>query len=161
VDGTTLRGWLRERTRGWRAIVVRFVEAGLGLSAAHAAGLVHRDFKPENVLVGRDGRGRVADFGLARVAGRAGPAATGTGTGARTGPGAATVTQTGSVLGTPAYMAPEQREGQSDARSDQYSFCVALYEALHGALPSQAGTKGGAVPPWLDEVVARGMRAEP
>src|SRR5262249_54873267 len=87
VAGTTLRAWL-ETARPWREVVRVFVAAGRGLAAAHAAELVHRDFKPENVLVGDDGRVRVGDFGLA-----------GDAAGAREG---------AALMGTPAYMAPEQ-----------------------------------------------------
>ena len=110
-------------------IVEAYIAAGRGLAAAHAAGIVHRDFKPDNCLVGADGRIRVTDFGLAR-----GPAE-------RRAPDAATIddvelTASGSVLGTPAYMAPEQFTGGNvDPRTDQFNFCVALYEALYGARP--------------------------
>lgn len=108
VAGTTLAAWLRERPRSQREIIDVFVRAGRGLAAAHAAGLVHRDFKPENVLVGRDGIVRVTDFGLA---GR---------------PGDREIRG-----GTAGYMAPEQRAGADvDARVDQFAFCVALEQAL-------------------------------
>lgn len=142
VEGTTLAGWLRENRRSWREIVGVFVQAGRGLAAAHAAGLVHRDFKPENVLMGADGRVRVTDFGLAREAGEAEsrdeesrppvpPEPT----------GLPSLTRSGAVVGTPAYMAPEQlRGGGADARSDQFSFCVALHEALHGEPPFAGAT---------------------
>jgi serine/threonine protein kinase len=126
VRGITLRAWLAE-PRPWRAIVAAFLEAGRGLEAAHQAGLVHRDFKPANVLRGDDGRVRVVDFGLAL------PLATGAGAGAAA---PLRCTQTGARLGTPAYMAPEQHRGdQATARSDQYAFAVALWEALHGEHP--------------------------
>ncbi|HTM23158.1 MAG TPA: serine/threonine-protein kinase [Kofleriaceae bacterium] len=132
IEGETLRQWL-ERTRPpWREVIAAFVRAGSGLAAAHRAGIVHRDFKPDNVLVGGDGRVAVTDFGLARAT----PDADEDGqapAGARPG---GTVTQTGARLGTPAYMAPEQYRGDAaDARSDQFSFCVALYEALYGERP--------------------------
>jgi serine/threonine protein kinase len=124
VEGETLRQWLgglRAAPRSWREVLARFLPAGRGLAAAHAAGLVHRDFKPENVLLGRDGRVRVADFGLAEAAPEPG------------GKLAALPAEWGLVLGTPAYMAPEQLRGIAvDARSDQFSFCVALFEALYG-----------------------------
>jgi len=132
VRGGTLRSWLTARSRSWREIVALLIEAGAGLAAAHAVGLVHRDFKPENVLVGEDGRPHVTDFGLARL----GPA-----TGEQPTPpelAAAldnSMTKTGTVLGTPAYMAPEQFEGHVDARSDQFAFCVVLWESLFAQRP--------------------------
>src|SRR5262249_30575804 len=142
IDGVTLRSWLKERARSWREIVDAFVQAGRGLAAAHAADLVHRDFKPDNALVGKDGRVRVLDFGLARAMEKipAGPSplaleptAVDSGRGALSTP----LTRTGTFLGTPAYMAPEQLlgGGPGDARSDQFSFCVALYEGLYGERP--------------------------
>jgi serine/threonine protein kinase len=138
VEGGTLREWLAERPRSWREVVGVFLRAGRGLASAHAAGLVHRDFKPDNVLVGDDGRVRVTDFGLARAVHEAAqsaeePAAPGTIVDA-------TLTRTGTLVGTPAYMAPEQLRGAAaDARSDMFSFCVSFYEALYGERPF-AGT---------------------
>src|SRR6185503_7266540 len=108
-DGSTLREWLSERHSQAEAVDV-FVQAGRGLVAAHAAGVVHRDFKPENVLIGADARVRVSDFGIARWL--EGP-----------------VADDDARPGTPAYMAPEQFLGDPvDARTDQFSFCVALHE---------------------------------
>jgi hypothetical protein len=130
LEGGTLRSWLG-RDRSFDDVVDRFVAAGRGLIAAHAAGLVHRDFKPDNVLLGAGGEVQVADFGLARLAGEA----------TLPDPGAGVLmsgelTRTGAVVGTPAYMAPEQLRGRPiDARADQFSFCVALWEALHGTRP--------------------------
>ena len=145
VRGTTLAGWLRERERSWSEVLEVFLAAGAGLSAAHRAGLVHRDFKPANVLVGLDGRVRVTDFGLARHGTpEQAPATQGRATGEppaptwelTLSPAQPTLTHAGTVAGTPAYMSPEQRAGHAvDARSDQYSFCVALHEALHGERP--------------------------
>jgi eukaryotic-like serine/threonine-protein kinase len=138
VEGWTLRQWLEEKQPGWREILERFLLAGWGVAAAHAAGLVHRDFKPDNVLLGKDGRVRVVDFGLARPAGKLesvteGGDLPGSGSGAILG---SPLTQWGVALGTPAYMAPEQLRGEAaDARSDQFSFCVSLYEALYGERP--------------------------
>ncbi|MEZ4452441.1 MAG: serine/threonine-protein kinase [Nannocystaceae bacterium] len=144
VRGVTLREWQESSARPWREIVAMYMQAAEGLKAAHAAGLVHRDFKPENVLVGEDGRARVVDFGLARDVGEGGPvddpaateraptAAPTTATGALRG----ALTQQGALMGTPGYMSPEQFLGLSaGAPSDQFSLCVALYEALYGVPP--------------------------
>ena len=149
VEGVDLRLWLAAGQRSVEAIVRLFVRAGQGLAAAHEAGIVHRDFKPANVLVGAHGEVKVADFGLATLA-RDGvrdgvhgdsrdeqpsavqPLAAGEA------PAAALVglTHTGTTLGTPAYMSPEQWSGgEVDARSDQFSFCAALFEALYGFRP--------------------------
>ncbi len=130
VDGTSLRAWLQAGPRPWRAALEVCLQAGRGLMAAHAAGIVHRDFKPDNVLVGRDGRVRVADFGIAR--GVASPAPDGSVPAGVLGPD---LTRTGSMPGTPAYMAPEQFEGVADVRSDVFAFSVVLYEALWGMRP--------------------------
>ena len=133
VDGVTLDRWLRERPRSHEEIIEVFAAAGRGLAAAHAAGLVHRDFKPENVMVDRDGRVRVLDFGLARTAGTADTAAPDAPVPAATG---LTMTVTGAIAGTPRYMSPEQWRGEPlDARTDQFSFCVALAGALGGRHP--------------------------
>jgi hypothetical protein len=140
VHGRTVTEWLRDEVRGWREVLAVFAQAGAGLAAAHAAGVVHRDFKPDNVLVGEDGRVRVADFGLARSLGEPvepDEAATGAPDDALSSP----LTRTGAVMGTPAYMAPEQHHGQpADARADQFAFAVALYEALYGVRPFPGGT---------------------
>lgn len=175
VEGLSLRRWLLDRPRGVAEILDVFRAAGLGLQAAHDAGLVHRDFKPDNVLVGGDGRVRVLDFGLARSAAEAAPGVTSAlRVGADLPPQHDSVTLQGSVVGTPAYMAPEQVAGQPvDAKCDQFSFCVSLFEALHGKKPF-----GGAslserhaaiqarrlepstrrdVPPHLQRVIARGL----
>jgi tetratricopeptide (TPR) repeat protein len=137
VAGTTLRRWLAEQPREQRDILDAFRQAGRGLAAAHASGLVHRDFKPENVLVRPDGRVQVGDFGLARTVGE--PVETPDA--ATTGDGGGRLTRTGAVLGTIPYMAPEQVNGeQADARTDQFSFAVALFEALTGERPFPAAT---------------------
>lgn len=147
IDGRTLAKWLKEKDRGTREILEVFVQAGRGLAAAHAAGLVHRDFKPDNVLIGNDGRVKVLDFGLAR------PAEDLLGD-APTVPRHldekdlstprlldTPLTKSGAFLGTPSYMAPEQFLGKTtDARTDQFSFCVALYEALYGERPFEGNS---------------------
>ncbi len=143
VDGMTLGQWLGAEKRGWRAVLDVFIKAGSGLAAAHRAELAHRDFKPDNVLLGHDGRVRVLDFGLARSLTDEAEAATVTAP-LRERPELDTLntplTRTGAVMGTPAYMSPEQYIGHpADARSDQFSFCVALFEGLYGVRPF-AGT---------------------
>lgn len=133
VEGVTLREWLEE-CRSTADILSVFHQVGAGLAAAHAAGIVHGDVKPENVLVGHDGRARVTDFGLARGGER--PAFDAK---VDAGDGSASVMLAGRIVGTPAYMAPEQLAGGSATpASDQYAFCVALVEALEGARPFAA-----------------------
>jgi tetratricopeptide (TPR) repeat protein/predicted Ser/Thr protein kinase len=128
IDGCELRRWLHDARRSPREIRRVFNDAGRGLAAAHAAGLVHRDFKPANVLVGVDGRARVLDFGLSRTADVIADA------GAR--PDRDALTVAGRIIGTPAYMSPEQLFGRPlDFRSDQYQFAIVLYEALVGVRP--------------------------
>jgi serine/threonine protein kinase len=131
LDGGTLGEWLRAAPRSWTEVVDKFLAAGRGLAEAHRAGLVHRDFKPENVLLGRDGIARVGDFGLAVPALDLIPGEQPSGLG-----GEHALTQEGELVGTLAFMAPEQLLGdRATARSDQFSFCVALYEALYGQMP--------------------------
>jgi serine/threonine protein kinase len=169
VEGDTLTSWLRNYPRTWREIIEVFLQAARGLASAHSVGLLHRDFKPDNVLVGGDGRVRVTDFGLARSVlapeeARAAPMMTALDV---------ELTATGTVLGTPRYMPPEQMTGHDlDARSDQFSFCVALYEALYGSHPLPGGTslkmldhgetalpppEGTKVPAALGRAVVRGL----
>jgi RNA polymerase sigma factor (TIGR02999 family) len=151
AEGRSLRGWPEPRPPLLEVLGV-FLQAGRGLAAAHDAGLVHRDFKPDNVLVGNDGRVRVVDFGIAapvepdveaapsvrRALGRS-PRALERG-----------LTQTGAFVGTPAYMAPERFRGErATAQSDQFGFCVVLYLAAYGAAPfpgSAIGERRGAHP---------------
>jgi len=175
VDGQTLTRWLAERPRRWREVVAVFVAAGRGLAAAHAAGLVHRDFKPDNLLVGKDGRIRVSDFGLAQTVAPSTP----TGDLDLDLAGAGAMTTTRELAGTPYYMAPEQHLGEvTSARSDQFSFCVVLYAALAGEHPfaassyvelADAVTHGRLRPPprrdrmprWLHRVLIRGLSVAP
>ena len=176
VRGPSLRRWLAlSPNASWRAIVALFVQAGRGLAAAHAAGVVHRDFKPENVLVEPSDppRARVTDFGLARPVHASDEAPSSAGGAAWL---AEIVTREGG--GTPAYVAPEQLEGiAGDARSDQYAFGVSLFEALWKRRPfAHARTiaelrvamrtpvgrpKDGDVPAWVWSVVARALRSRP
>jgi eukaryotic-like serine/threonine-protein kinase len=186
VDGCDAREWLDRERPTWRRALLALISAGRGLAAAHDAGIVHRDVKPANVLIGRDGRARVGDFGLARTDERESTSLVTT-----TGPGSsgeaepATVTRSGVVLGTPAYMAPEQHLGRrADARSDQFSFCVLLYEAVYGERPFAAPPRSdvpvavalaaevsagrirpaprtGRVPAWLRRALVRGLEVSP
>ncbi|MCX4247929.1 serine/threonine-protein kinase [Paraliomyxa miuraensis] len=210
VRGQSVREWLDVGPRAWEEVLEVFIAAGEGLAAAHDAGLVHRDFKPGNVLLGDDGRVRVMDFGLARGTGEAIDGAQGVRSSgdswsrgsddshsAMSVRGVASayglrgtdsqdvlssladdLTQMGTVVGTPAYMAPEQHLGHTaDPRCDQYGFCVALWEALHGRRPFEAAkiadwyhAKTTAtprtnpdrdVPRWLHAVVLRGLAPRP
>ncbi|HGG58121.1 MAG TPA: serine/threonine protein kinase, partial [Nannocystis exedens] len=163
VIGVSLGAWLMSAPRPWQEVLDRFLAAGEGLHAAHVAGLIHRDFKPENVLVAADGRVRVLDFGLARSAVQVSvdetPAHTGGDLEVEPFAHAATfrrtlgasLTRTGALLGTPRYMSPELCLGRpADARSDLFAFCVALYEGLYGRAPF----KGDTVEAYLRAVVA-------
>jgi eukaryotic-like serine/threonine-protein kinase len=169
VAGMTLTDWSRRVPRSWREIVDVYVRAGRGLSAAHEAGLVHRDFKPENVMIGDDGRVRVMDFGLAHADET---------TVTQQDSAGLNVTDAGAIVGTPAYMSPEQFSGEvADARSDQFSFCVALWEALHDERPFPGETIGqlvhsliegkiaeptepGRAPQWVRDRLCRGMATQ-
>ncbi len=180
VEGQTLRDWLKSARRPWKDVVKALVAAGRGLAAAHAAGIVHRDFKPANVLVGMDGRVRVTDFGLARVD----DAVLGPDEAGEAGGVAGLTMRTAGVAGTPGYVAPEALDGVVDARGDQFAFCVSLYEALYGERPFAAATgsgrsplielaeevrrgavkpapRGSRVPGWLRAIVVRGLSPDP
>jgi Tol biopolymer transport system component/tRNA A-37 threonylcarbamoyl transferase component Bud32 len=169
VEGQTLAGWLA-RPRKQREIVAMLLAAGRGLAAAHAAGLVHRDFKPQNVLVDPRGRAVVTDFGLARAVGEPGEPPLDRPSGrdphALAGALDSPLTAAGAVLGTPAYMAPEQLAGDSaDERADQFAFCVTLWEALCGERPfarTIVVPRGGdRVPRSLRKLLARGLKTDP
>jgi Tol biopolymer transport system component len=182
VDGGTLRNWLAEKHQSWRQALTVCMMAGRGLAAAHAAGIVHCDFKPDNVLVSRSGEVRVTDFGLARSEDSMAPARGDTATpdGAPTSPLATTIeTAKGTLLGTPGYMSPEQMLSEpATVRSDVFSFCVTVYEALYGHRPFEGSTllslcesvtKGRVVPrgaraplpAGIRRVLMRGLRARP
>jgi tetratricopeptide (TPR) repeat protein len=186
VAGGTLQDWLERAPRTTEEIVAIHVQAGRGLAAAHDAGLVHRDFKPSNVLVSDDGRVLVVDFGLARpsldsplrgtppIADATAPSDAGSSGGMLQ-----TITRAGGLVGTPAFMSPEQlRGGPVDARADQFSFCVALWRALYKQAPFEgrgmaelriATREGELVPPppsarvplHLRAALERGMKPEP
>mgnify|MGYP002619637328 CR=1 FL=1 len=184
VEGETLKTWIQSGPHPWPRAVEVMVEAGRGLVAAHHQGIVHRDFKPANVLLGRDGRVRVADFGLARSGYEDG---SGEGLNPDAWPGSGesyssrlpALTEAGAVMGTPGYMAPEQAAGEAlDARSDQFSFCVTFYEVLFGHRP-HAGTdrrewlrnvrlgklreppRDRRVPAAIRRAIARGLHPDP
>ncbi len=166
IDGESLEAWLATR-RSWQAVLDVMRQAALGLAAAHEAGVVHRDFKPANVMVDRTGRVRVVDFGLAReVVWK--PEALNSTDG---------VTLQTKAAGTPPYMAPEQFDGEVSAASDQFSFCTTLYEGLCGQRPWKGrergirtpGEKASAeatlaqanIPRWLRGPILRGLSSEP
>jgi tetratricopeptide (TPR) repeat protein len=190
LDEGSLADWLARGGHTWRQVVDVFLQAGAGLAVAHQHGLVHRDFKPQNVLVAKDGRVRITDFGLVRPAGPAvqpddltRPAME------RLAPAAAPppdpvaldvpLTRSGALVGTPRYMAPEQLAGgEVDARADQFSFCVSLYEALYARWPFEARTieelrraiherrltrpaPARRVPEWLRRALLKGLSPAP
>jgi serine/threonine protein kinase len=180
VSGSSLSAWIKEKPRSPKEILAVFVDAGRGLAAAHAAGVVHRDFKPDNVLVGTDGRARVTDFGLARRGENEQATTADDQDRARAKRSSLSdLSNAAAILGTPAYMAPEQHSGgHTDPRTDQFSFCVALYEALHGQRPfdgktweelSQSVLAGRVKPPpassrvpaSLHRIVVRGLSVRP
>ena len=185
IEGRTLRAWAREQPRTWQEVCAVMLDAGRGLAAAHLAGLLHRDFKPDNVMVGRDGRVRVMDFGLARsdhakdetCAGS--PAEFEQSATSSSSALGLHLTRTGALLGTPAYMAPELLSGvAATAASDQFSFCVALWEQLYGERPfvgeslvelaleiskgrPRTPPRGTATPRWIRRICERGMAEDP
>ncbi len=177
IEGQSLGAWSRAARPAPARVLEAMRAAGRGLVAAHAAGIVHRDFKPDNVLVGKDGTVRVTDFGLARTAEVVDAAAAGD---APAVPLVLSVdlTRTGAVMGTPAYMAPEQIDGGvATAASDQFSYCVTLFELLFGVRPF-AGDSVGALraamaaqaiaahvpvklPARVEAAIRRGLREAP
>lgn len=179
VHGQVLSRWLKERPRSWREVLAVFLRAGEGLMAAHAAGLVHRDFKPDNVMISEVGRVLVMDFGLVRAEGSLTGELPGNLSELRGLDALRTVlTHEGAVIGTPQYMAPEQWAGAgTDTRTDQFAFCVALWEALHGSPPFVATTVDELmvmvlegrmqrpvdprIPRWLQRTLQRGLQVDP
>ena len=184
VRGTTLKLWQEVGSHDWREIRDVYLAAGRGLAAAHSAGIVHRDFKPANVLVSHDATMvKVTDFGIARALDAEDEAydeaeldaATPTSTPSIS----SSITETGAILGTPSYMSPEQfRAEPTDARTDQFSFCAALYEALYGVHSHVGATfdelseavlagrvtelpKGTRVPAWIRQALLRGLSVDP
>ncbi|MFY0538083.1 serine/threonine-protein kinase [Nannocystis pusilla] len=170
VVGVTLRAWLKQRAHGWRDIMEVLLSVGSGIAAAHAVGIVHGDLKPENVMIGADGRPRVMDFGIARAH--------------RTEENLVTISERGahrdesrtapsSIRGTPQYMAPELWNSASDALSDQFAFCVMAWEALYGERPFPADLAASVtdvkqlqprpappsaqVPSWARRILMRGL----
>ncbi|MEM7154960.1 MAG: serine/threonine-protein kinase [Myxococcota bacterium] len=196
VDGASLDQWVIRGERSWREVIAVFIDAARGLAAAHAAGIIHRDFKPANVLIGKDGRVHVVDFGLAKSRdqddkfdeGDAEPEATIDPTEMREQGGLfdvlrstqdAKLTQVGRTVGTPAYMAPEQFLGMPvGSQTDQFSFGVALFEALYGYLPFPDDSRDElidrvtegkvndpprdtVVPGWVHRIVLRTLQPRP
>jgi tetratricopeptide (TPR) repeat protein/tRNA A-37 threonylcarbamoyl transferase component Bud32 len=171
AEGQTLKQWLETGSRSWRQVLDVFLAAGEGLAAAHAQGLTHRDFKPDNVILGADGRVRVMDFGLAHAQASKKKD--------ESAPMRRTITAPGAMLGTPAYMSPEALHGRpTDFRSDIFSFCVSLYEGLYGYRPFDGSTPAAiaaeidqnrvkapplstAVPRRIHALVVKGLRANP
>ena len=178
VRGSDLDSWLRERPP-WREVLDVFIAAGAGIAAAHDAGIIHRDLKPHNIMRGDDGSVKVLDFGLARAVGASEPLAECMLSSQSTALVDARLTRTGAIIGTPAYMSPEQHEGgELDGRSDQFSFCAALYEGLYGQ-PAFAGKSmiefvtnarmakvrpppaESTVPSWIGKIIRRGLSRDP
>lgn len=186
VEGRDLARWLAEERPSWSEIIEHYICAAEGLAAAHRRGITHRDFKPQNVLVGNDGRVRVADFGLAKAhelveaesADGAGDSAEVLrGSGGMETSGSERLTHADRCMGTPAYMAPETVLGEgATPASDQFSFGVSLYESLYGALPFGEGEgaiwkaaegtlpespKDAAVPRWVHSILSRMLLPRP
>lgn len=184
IDGVTLKTWIAEGPHPWHEVVDVLTAAGHGLLAAHAKDMTHRDFKPDNVMlmgVGPTRRVVVMDFGLATA-----PTIDEESTDIEASNSSSlaasvdldSLTRTGTMMGTPAYMAPEQHTGTADEHTDQFSFCVTLYEALYGTRPFagenvaellataiygevRPAPKGDPVPRWIRDAVLRGLKADP
>ena len=180
VEGSTAKIWMRSKRQPWREVLRVFSEAGRGLIAAHSAGMIHRDFKPDNVLLPKEGQARVTDFGLARAVDSQEPelrralALDADDAPSEGGDLATPLTRTGTIMGTPAYMAPEQVVAAPvDARTDQFSFCVSVYEALYGERPFKTKADprkppklrdippNSDVPAWIRKILLRGLEFDP
>ncbi len=171
VDGLSLRSWREAKPRSVREIVSAYLQAGRGLEAAHAAGILHRDFKPENAIIDGTGRVRVLDFGVARIDDSTPSTAdvASAATVVASSPKLSLLTTEGEIVGTPAYMAPEQLQAQRvDSRSDQFAVATVLYEALYRERPFDGATvrellenilAGRVKPPPAGAKVPRGVRA--
>ncbi len=176
IDGVDLAAWRKRDAPGWEAAARAYLQAGRGLAAAHAAGLVHRDFKPSNVMIDPSGHVRVLDFGIAR--GLDDIAATVRESDLSLEGMDELLTRTGALVGTPAYLPPEVLRGdKADERSDQFSFCVSMFETTYGKRPFGTGKTAdlivalldgrppqkpeGNVPGWVFRVLSRGLRADP
>jgi tRNA A-37 threonylcarbamoyl transferase component Bud32/tetratricopeptide (TPR) repeat protein len=184
VDGLTLTAWAKQTPRGWQEVLAVMRATGRGVAAAHAAGLVHQDLKPDNIMISADGRVRVMDFGLTRAQDEAEADA---GDDERLEQGTELVTRRGGLsagrgthglVGTPAYMAPEQISGDRvTAASDQFAYCVTMWELLYGERPFRGSTiaeivtsvldgrvcappKQRNVPTWLRKICERGLARE-
>jgi tetratricopeptide (TPR) repeat protein len=175
IDGLTVKQWLLKEQPHWRQILEVFQQAVEGLAAAHEAGVVHRDFKPSNVMVGKDGRVRVLDFGVALTKKQRAGALSHD----RNGEPAVDKRGSEGTIGTPAYIAPELYAGsEASSASDQFSFCASLYESLYGERPFagqttteyQAQAAAGEVrvaphnskvPLWLRRIVLKGLQPDP
>lgn len=176
IEGKTLSVW--QRGRAWREVLDVYLQAGEGLAAAHAVGLIHRDFKPQNVMIedGDPPRARVLDFGIVQVGDTFEPSADSSSGGALD-PGDDRLTRPGAMLGTPAYMAPEQYVGSAVTEAaDQFSFCVSLWEGLYGQRPFAGSSFGELmdevlggkarlptntkVPSWVPAILRRGLSAK-
>jgi eukaryotic-like serine/threonine-protein kinase len=151
VRGTTMKDWLRAGPRTWRSVLQVIVDAGRGLAAAHRAGLLHRDVKPDNLLIGDDGRARIADFGLARAADVPAPASTTTPVDL-----GGTLTADGMVVGSPGFMSPEHFIGTVTPFADQWSLAATAYHGLFGTVPYVAASLGA-----LREAVLSGQPPTP
>ena len=179
IRGHTLQAWKALRPRSWSEVLEVYVQAGRGLAAAHMAGLVHRDFKPSNAMIGADGRVRVLDFGLCHSHAAAEPVGDDMASSESAVTDRQQLSADDEIVGTPAYMAPEQFHGRSiGAASDQFSFCAALYEALYDQLPFAGDDvyrlahavacnelrpppRASRVPVWLHAALVRGMKPDP